>query len=322
MRVGGKHLVLSIVVCTSALLQAETYHGIDFSCTIIPQANLLGVTMASNVHTTATNVSSEKVFFRYRVTVTGSRGTVRVFGSGEQSLLGQGNFAPTAIDAHTFESLFSRAGVQDEFPKTCQFSRIQVCPATPPAGFPKGNYYRPFLDGKCSEIGETNVVVFPDTGANLCSFASQAQAGEAQMGTQAAQSYSQYGDHYGVSWSHGKKTLDDAKSEAYAGLEAEGFKPVVANTPGNSYDFVGAATVLSDCTHPHGAIAAVVRTHSNVDPGSPADPDGIWAAVAGAGADNIENAGQMAVAKCQSIVANPHYFTSTPQNGCHVIASW
>lgn len=211
---------------------ANTFKGISFACGAIPQANLLGVTMASNVQTTATNVSSEKVFFRYSVTVTGSRGTVRVFGSG-QSLLGQGNFAPAAIDAHTYDSLFSNVGVQDEFPKTCQFSEIQVCPATPPAGFPKGNYYRPFLDGNCKQLGQTGVVTFP--GSSHCAAVLLGDVGMASS------------EGFGAGWD--ATSVQDAIAAAKVKMDAQ---KITYNDP-TKYS----SQLFAGCNVDHGAIAGV-----------------------------------------------------------------
>ena len=294
MRAGGKYLVLLIVLCTSALLQAETYHGIDFSCTVVPQSNLLGVTMASNVQTTATNVSHEKVFFRYSVTVTGSRGTVSVLGGGLHADLGQGNFAPTAKDGHTFEALFSRVGVQDEFPKTCQFLNIQVCPATPPAGFPKGNYFRPFLDGKCSEIGKTRVITFADKVAT---------SGSAGTGDCAAVLYgdtgraSAYG--YGAGWN--AATVEDATNTAHAQMDKKGI------VYGDPHKYQG--VVFEGCGVPHGAVAGAR------DDQLPNDQDFVvLTLVFGKGASQSE-AESNAVASCRSM---PNSRGKT----CEVTDSW
>jgi hypothetical protein len=132
-----KHLLFWVVLFTGGLAQAETYREIDFSCKAIPQANLNGVTLASEVRTAVKNLSGEKLVARYHVVVTSTQGRVEELG---QPAI-RGNLGPHAIENNQFTP-FSKVSVQDEFPKTCQFTQIQVCPATPPADFPKGVYFR------------------------------------------------------------------------------------------------------------------------------------------------------------------------------------
>lgn len=72
----------------------------------------------------------------------------------------------------------------------------------PPAGFPKGVYYRPFIDGgkECKAIGNITVALADSTRKAGCTFALfDSVHGEVQ---------DRWGVSIGAAWSHGKSTLD------------------------------------------------------------------------------------------------------------------
>jgi len=71
-------------------------------------------------------------------------------------------------DSFTFGyTPFDKVGPEDEFPSTCQFTKVQVCPSAPPANRPKatgGSYYDPFHNGPtegCREPIDLGAVSLP-----------------------------------------------------------------------------------------------------------------------------------------------------------------
>jgi hypothetical protein len=287
-----KSFLLWFVLCSTVLLHAETktYGGIEFSCSAVPQANLNGVTLASEVQTSATNVSGNKVFTRYRIVVTSSQGRVEGLGQG----VGRGNFAPGAVESHTLTP-FSKASVQDEFPKTCQFTQIQVCPATPPAGFPKGAYYRPFIDGskECKAVGNITFALPPPMPAATCTAVTQTQTFTEGFG---------HHEIYAVSRS--QPTTDAALSDATAKLR------------GGNYLI---QTLVSGCGHTHGAIAASLKHNGCQGNNCPIVAPGIYEEYGAALADTQDEAVGQALTACH----NDDLYKRAPYlDACQPLDSW
>jgi|GEM_PF-4067718 len=138
---------------------SQTVNGVTFSCTAVPQANIRGVTSATDVHTKVVNTAGVRMAMRYRVVLTSTAN--QKFESGQMGKrLGIGGADPFVFTP------FSKVGAQDEFPTTCQFTQIQVCPADPPANWVQthGNaYFDSFINGpaSCRRVADLPPVNLP-----------------------------------------------------------------------------------------------------------------------------------------------------------------
>ncbi len=143
------------------LAAGAVVNGVSFRCTPIPRKNLAGVQVASQLHVVVTNEDGGKrMAIRYNLVSTSNKGNeFKPNELGRQLSQGQS-------ETQDFE-VFAKAGAQNEFPATCQFVNVQVCPATPPANWSKKSgapYYRPFIDGPvagCREPRSLAVVQLP-----------------------------------------------------------------------------------------------------------------------------------------------------------------
>jgi hypothetical protein len=283
-------------------LRGEDFHGASFSCIAVPQANLNGVVMASEVRTSVKNISGEELVARYHIVVTSTQGRTEV--RGPANIKGR-------LPVHGVENLsltpFEKASAQDEFPKTCQFTQIQVCPAKPPATFPKGTYYRPFIDGgkECKAVGNITIALAEVSQKAGCAFALfDSVHGEVQ---------DRWGVSIGAAWSHGKSTLDEAKADAYAKLAAMGIQRV-RNPPNATMDFEASRILVSSCGDRHGAVAAVQKVTS----GGEVAPPGVWEGIGAGTANDKQTAEQTALANC----AKQGSGAISQGQSCHVIDSW
>jgi hypothetical protein len=279
-------VLLCIPIITGITAHAETFHGINFSCTAIPQANLNDVTLASDVRTTATNISSERLVARYHVVITSSQERVEKYAP-----TGGGNFSPQAVETHTYTP-FSKASVQDEFPKTCQFTQIQVCPRDPPSGFPKSTYYRPFIDGgkECKAVGNLTIALPAPAPRTTCTVITRA--------------FVQTGDPYGI-------------NAVYAiGHDATNLNIAVANAASQlqppNYNLRPVAT---GCGLAHGAIATSPKLNCHSDRCDEVGPNMFDDYAAGL-ASSKEEAERTALNGCRSkgSLAN--------QAQCKIVKSW
>jgi len=272
-----------------------SYRGVDFACNAIPQANLNGVTLASEVQTTATNVSGRKLVVRYHVVVTSNQQRVEEFTQG----FGVGAFTPGRVERHSL-SPFEKASVQDEFPKTCEFTQIQVCPADPPAGFPTGQYFRPFIDGgaECKAIGNITIPLgLPvAVSAPTCAAIVVQQAYNTTQGT-----------HYFYGWASGQPTVDAAVAEARRqAIAKRGGEPLGSESAGA--DPESDRIVASDCVHKHGALSVQQK-------GSDFSADTYWYVN---GVSFSDSEGDAKSDSLQSCLAR----NKQTRIDCNVIASW
>jgi hypothetical protein len=120
-----KYFLLCLLVL-SVRLQAEskTVNGVTFSCEAIPQANINGVPSASLLRATLTNVTNKTMVMKYRFISTSTGG--RTFTSPEE-----GKSLPIGDSYYVEHTVFNKVDFSDEFPKTCKFVEVQVCPAYP-----------------------------------------------------------------------------------------------------------------------------------------------------------------------------------------------
>lgn len=284
-----KCLLLWIVLWSGAFLHAGTYRGVDFACTAIPQANINGVTLASKIHIATTNISSEKLFTRFHVVVTSSQGRVKDFGE-----LGKGNFVPQAMETYDFTP-FEKASVQDEFPKTCKFTQIQVCPANPPAGF-QGTYYRPFIDGgkECKAVANIMIALaVPKPKGSGCTAITKTWA-----------MTEGYGHHYVYAVGTAATDLDSAVAHAV--------------TPSNDPE-QSAVVMVKGCGPGHGAVAASLKHGSCSGDVCPIIAEGVYEEMAGALGDSKETAEKEALSNCH----NTDLYKRVPSlDGCQIVKSW
>jgi hypothetical protein len=177
-----------------------------------------------------------------------------------------------------------------------------VCPADPPAGFPKGAYYRPFIDGppECKAVKDLSVTDIPPPAA-----APVTQTGNDVEGPGdcAAVLYgdtgrvSAYG--YGAGW--GAATVEDALKVAHAQMDKKG---IVYGSP-TAYT----GSVFQGCQVPHGAVAGVRDTQKEND------EDIVVVTLAFGKGPSTDSAEQNAVSSCERL---PNSAGKT----CEVLSSW
>jgi hypothetical protein len=282
--------LLCVALSSAAFAHADNFHGVSFSCSAVPQANLNDVTTASEVRTTAKNVSSETLVVRYHVVVTSSQGRVEDYDYTRAGF--HGNFVPGSVEAHK-STPFSKASVQDEFPKTCRFTQIQVCPAKPPVGF-QGTYFRPFIDGdkECKAVGNITIALATPKSSGGCTAITKTWAMTPP-----------YGHHYVYGIGADAHNIDAAVTKASVSSNDEEQTSVV---------------MVKDCGPAHGAVAASLKL-SCYNNGCQVLADGIYEEMAAALAGTKESAEQQALTGCHQtdtykrVPANDH---------CQIIKSW
>jgi hypothetical protein len=143
----------------------------------------------------------------------------------------EGKSLPIGDSYHVEHTVFSKVDFSDEFPKTCKFVEVQVCPAYPAklakptaAGVPA--YYKPFHDGEpaegCRNAVNLDAVDLPvPDGPKGCMAVVHGRVYNKQL-------YDEYGYFKRGYWANGAKTQDEGYSKRQQKLKLMGFTLMMA----------------------------------------------------------------------------------------------
>jgi hypothetical protein len=244
---------------------------------------------------------------KYRFISTSTGG--RTFTSPEE-----GKSLPIGDSYHVEHTVFNKVDFSDEFPKTCKFVEVQVCPAYPAklakptaAGVPA--YYKPFHDGEpaegCRNAVNLDAVDLPvPDGPKGCMAVVHGRVYNKQL-------YDEYGYFKRGYWANGAKTQDEAVQQATAKAQADGFHLDDGSQPN-----------LVDCDHPHGAMVGLRKVGTarwNIE------PVGVWDDIQGAAGSSKKAAEQTALGKCNATLTRASMISIYVNHGvtsCELIASW
>jgi len=209
---------------------------------------------------------------------------------------------------------FDKVGPQDEFPKSCQITDLQVCPYYPPASKAKPTpgtvpaYYDAFHQGVPAE-GCRNAVNLPPVDLPIPSGPKSCMA--VVRGWVNNSLWNQYGDFKRGYWVHGVQKADDALAQATTLAQADGFRVGDPNYP-----------PIVDCEHSHGAVVGLRKigtAHWVIE------PFGVWDFIGAAAGNSKKEAEQSAMISCNAMLTGASMIEMYVNHGitsCELLASW
>jgi hypothetical protein len=296
--IGGKGSL-----CQGEVL-GDVVNGVSFKCEGAARTSIAGETMSPDVDSIVTNTSGVRMIMRYHFTVISDQNRTFDAGPGGKQL------APGSVERHQYNP-FDKVSPQDEFPAQCQFTKVQVCPATIPASWPKtpgAAYYDPFHDGPalgCREPVDLAAVKLAIPKKIGCT----ALVDGSSYGTNW---WTQYGMFVRPFYTHTAASKEEAISKVTSQTTAEGF--LLRN------DSLDQNPKQVQCEAPHGAVVALRKPDPRT---SQPMPEGVFDTAMMIVGPSKDDAIQKGLQSCNAYTTSPgNQYAKAGITACELLDSW
>jgi hypothetical protein len=296
-------LIAGKVSLSQGQVLGDVVNGVSFQCKGTARTNIAGETMSPDVDSIVTNSSGARMIMRYHFTVTSDQDRTFDAGPGGKQL------SPGAVERHQYNP-FDKVSPQDEFPAQCQFTKVQVCPATIPANWPKtpgAAYYDPFHDGPalgCREPVDLQAVKLASKKVGCTALVDGSSYG--------TNWWTQYGMFVRPFYTHTAASKEEAISKVTSQTMAQGF--LVRN------DNLDQNPKQVQCEAPHGAVIALRKPDPRT---SQPMPEGVFDTATMIVGPSKNDAIQKGLQSCNGHTTSPgNEYAKAGITACEVLDSW